>query len=262
MKSSLKQKQTKVTTTDEKDEKAPSGVKSSYNLSPVIPIDKLRFAIDSIMNTAESYSVVREPSANELKLGFDSASYPVYKFNQDIVAAMKGVLGTKTYRFALSRASTLTSGTGTMTINTSTNLTQFSEGGALLALFDECRMIEGACWFSPASVGGGNVNFAEYACWYPSEDSTTPTISQVTRVPNSVIFATTYVGTRDSGFLKWKVPQPRAWGLVTDEGVSSPRIVSGFNGTMKLIVAGGTPSNSAVYFAYLMKVVGDFRART
>ncbi len=238
----------------------PPGYQLSISL-PSSSEERLAFAIRTLQETGKATLRTRELSDLDRKLGYDSTVQPSYDFNPQVVAAMRGMLGNRVYRFILSRASSVTSGTGTLTINTSFNLTAWAEGGALTALFDECRMLSGNIQFAPASVGGGATNFAEYVCLYPSEDATTPTISIVTRIPNSIIMSPVYFS-QPTTKVVWKIAQPRNWGLVTDEGVSSPRIVSGFNSTLKMIVAAGTPSNSTVYFGYLAKCIGEFRART
>jgi hypothetical protein len=193
--------------------------------------------------------------------GYDTTLPEAWVFDPSVIAAFRMSMGTNQYTFALSRASTLVSGTGTLTINTSFNLTAFAEGAALIALFDECKVVSGHMLFSTGTLGGLN-SFSEYACMYPSEDSNTPTISMITRVPNSILFGTgapCQVGYDQR--LKWHFPG-RMWGYTLDEAVSAPRIISGFNATLKAIVAVGTPSNSTSYFSYLAKVVGRFRMRT
>ncbi len=225
-------------------------------------LDPLASAVQALYNTGKKLVYSSEPSELEFKLGYDRPKEEAsWSFDSTVVAAMRGLLKNKTYKFMLSRASTFTSGTGTMTINTSTNLTQYNEGAALIALFDECAMISGRMEITPGTTGGTN-SFSEFVCFYPSEDSSTPTVSSVTRVDECRLIPTGFGGScRINNHLTWKCPG-RLWGYTIDEGVSAPRIVSGFNGTWKMIVAVGTPSNSTTYFGYLVKVVGKFRSRT
>ncbi len=226
----------------------------------------LDVAIASMYNNATR--VVKESklirSTTDMASGYDSCSeIPEWKFDAATTTAMRSMLGPGSYTFICSRGSTLTSGTGTFSINSSTNLTQYGEGGALIALFDECKMISGTYRHSGGALGGGSTNFGVYCGFYPSEDTTTPTIAIVTRLRHVITFSTVHPPSGDqTGVLSFKTTG-RQWGLTTDEGVSAPRIVSGCNGTIKWVATGaGTPSNSTVYFAYLAKVKIKFRART
>ncbi len=204
-----------------------------------------------------------EPSPEEVKLGYDKPREPpsVWKFDTTVLSALRGMMGPSHYTFRVTRTSTLTSGTGTLTINTSTNLTQFNEGSALIALFDECKMLKGNMVLQQGTTGGLN-GFSEIIGFYPSEDSNTPTLSMVGRLDHVTTTGTgNYVTWGFDNRLRWRTIG-RNWGFTVDEGVSSPRIVSGFNGTWKMIVLAGTPSNSSMYFGYYARVIGQFRCRT
>jgi len=226
-----------------------------------VPLDKLRFSIDSLLNTAKKLQLVSAPTVDELKFGQDTPHSSVqYEFDLAAVGAMRGLLGPDEYKFVLSRTSTVTSGTGTLTINTSLNLTQYNEGAALIALFDECAMIKGTILFQPGTTGGQN-SFSELIGFYPSEDAGTPTAAIVSRLRHSTAIYNGSYPLDQKPQLIWTTPK-RLWGFTIDEGVASPRIISGFNGTLKMIVLAGTPSNSNPYFGYLAKVIGKFRSRT
>lgn len=230
-------------------ELAKLGISKALTSCPVA------FAIQALMNNA----VLPEGKVS-ISVG-DSTVQPQPKFDVSVVGAMRGMLGSKVYRFRCSRASTLTSGTGVLNIATSTDLTQYAEGAALIALFDECRMDYGKMVVQTATVGGANVHFAWIVGFYPSViafGSSTP--STVARLDYHLLIPTTLNASPPQP-LKWRTPG-RSWGFTTDEGVASPRIVSGFNGTWLGTVAGGTPSNSNTYFAYVADVVGSFRSRT
>ena len=173
---------------------------------------------------------------------------------------LRSILGPSKYRFRLTRTSTLTSGAGTMSIPVSTNLTQYSEGAALAALFEECRMVSGILELQQATVGGLS-GFSEMLGYFPGEDSSTPTLGVVQRCRYVTTFGTgNYVVYGYDNRLRWKT-EGRQWGATADEGVSSPRIVSGFNGAWKYVVLAGTPSNTSTYFGTFARVIGEFRSR-
>jgi len=212
---------------------------------------KVSFAVDALRNTM---------------LTCVSETGTVSKFDTSVVTAMRSMLGSKVYKFRVSRVSTLTSGTGTLAISTSTNLTQYSEGTALAALFDECRMDHGELTLQPATIGGGNANFAWVIGFLPSElGGSTVASTDIGRLDYIYFTATNhYPYTSPSstgGALRWKCPG-RNWGFTGDEGVSNPRIISGFNGTWLGNVVAGTPSNSVMYFGYIARVIGSFRNKT
>jgi len=220
-------------------------------------------AIEALHNTGKQVIYRVEPSLDDAKLGIDQPRDVVkWEFDTAVLGALRSILGPKAYKFRCSRTSTLTSGTGTLTINTSLNLTQYNEGTALVALFEECRMLSGMIQFEQGNTG--SAGFSEIAGFYPGEDASTPTLTTVGRLRHLTTFGTgNYVrySPLGGGELKWST-EGRMWGSTVDEGVSAPRIVSGFNGTLKMIVLAGTPANSILYFGYLARVLGEFRSRT
>jgi hypothetical protein len=221
----------------------------------------VRDAINALYNTATVLVDDKKHvlTSDQKLYGYDNAGTPsAYSFDTTVLGALRGILGPKSYRFRLSRSGTLTSGTGTFKITSSTNLTQFQEGSALAALFDECKLLGGKVVHVLGTTGGQN-GFGMLVGWYPSESSTTPTTAIVSRLRDVVCFGTGYSG---GPFMLSFKTQGRQWGLVTDEGVSTPRIVSGFNGTIMWCDLVGTPSNSVAYYGYLETVMGEFRART
>ncbi len=237
MSTKLKGHTSKVKTSDGKEEsKVPA----------VITPDPISFAVGSVMNTAK---LVVTEEGDQRRL-----------FDPSVIASMRGMLGSKTYDFQISRTSTIVSGTGTCTIATSLDLTQFSEGSALIALFDECKLVRGRLDLSLCSIGGGTNNFAWICGIFPSITSALASASAVARLDYCMLTSTA-ANTVPQSVLKYKFPN-RVWGYTVDEGVSSPRIISGCNHTLVGYVAGGTPSNTTTYFAYLIKEHIRLRSRT
>jgi len=160
------------------------------------------------------------------------------------------------YSFNLSKNSSLTSGSSVMQINIATDLTVYAEGATLAALFDEVKLRSTTLELALCQTGGSN--FSYLIGFTPIVYTTTPTAAIVMRMPYSHI-GTTNWPTRAGSSIQ-AVVADRTWGACTDEGVSTPRIVSGLAGTYSIANL-SVPSSSQLYFSYVIRCKASFRNR-
>jgi len=182
---------------------------------------------------------------------------PAGTFDGYVVAAMRALLGSATYKFRLSRISNMSSGASSIQLNVSCNLTQYAEGAALLTLFDECKMDSSEFVHNSVDVTAVT-RIMYYIGFSPVESSVTPTSTSVSRLPGSRQFYS--FQTQGKALHQVAHVQSRPWGLTADEGVSTPRICSGLNGVWSLATA-NTATATTVYIFYTLVTVGSFRSR-
>jgi hypothetical protein len=184
-------------------------------------------------------------------------------FNSEILAILRASFRSdQEYLFRLSRVSVLTSGATSLQVNVATDLTQFNEGTALAALFDECKLVK-TKWQLRLNNTTGQFPFV--MGYEPIVNTVTPTSTNLIRLPVSEIYSTFAVDSASTSYhLTYKAPMSLTlWGLVSDEGVSAPRIRSGLNGTFSIanVTGGAVPTASQVYFAYSLLTLAKFRKR-
>jgi len=235
----------------------------SRSVAKTCPVES---AIQALLNT--STRVVKERklvvSADSLRTGYDGPiEFPEYRWDTLVLGTLRGLLGPKTYKFKVSRASTLSSGTGTFTIATDTDLTKFQEGAALIALFEESRLVSGKLVMAAGGLSGMN-SFAWQCGYYPAlaSGSITPTTNIIARLQYQTTGGTVYSGGVHE--LSYRTIG-RMWGATSTEGARTPPIspVVGFDGCMMWVATGsGTPSNSNPYYSYVHIAIGEFRSRT
>jgi len=185
-------------------------------------------------------------------------------FDASTVASMRSFLGPREYSFRLSRISTITSGTGVLAVNIATDLTVYAEGSALAALFDECKLVRTRLRLAYNSF----VSYQSFPFMIGYERTvltTTPTSTAVARLPDSKLCYYGPSPTLPNGDT-WDLSvsgHGRPYGMTVDEGISSPRLVSGLNGTFKVVNVTGTatPVSSSVHFAYTLTTIAKFRSR-
>ncbi len=249
--------------------KTEKKLKKSKVISPstsVVKMCPVESAIQALLNT--STRVVRERKlvipAESLRTGYDGPiEFPEYKFDSTVLGTLKGLLGPKTYKFKVSRGSTLSSGTGTFTIATDTDLTKFQEGAALIALFEESRLLSGKLVMAAGGFSGMN-SFAWQLGYYPAlaSGSITPTVNILVRLRYQITGGSVYSGGVHE--LSYRT-EGRMWGATSTEGARTPPIspAVGFDGCMMWVATGsGTPSNSNPYYSYVHTAIGEFRSRT
>jgi hypothetical protein len=189
----------------------------------------------------------------------DSKTEAKLSYDLGVVQALRAIMGQKEYRFRLSKQTSLTAGVATIATNIATNLQFYNEGSALLALFDECKLNEMRvqALMTPAS-GFSQIVTLHGIEWVVS--TTTPTATTISRLPNQSLLTT--FDPRPV-VLCAKPPRPRPWGETVDEGVSTPRIASGFNSTYRACEAVGTNTvtTSVTYYILNFEAVGLFRSR-
>ncbi len=224
-------------------------------------------AIDSLMATATRVVTERKTVITPAMMrdGYDRVleSTPEYKFDTNTISLLQGLLGPATYKFKLSRAATLTSGTGTFNITSSTDLLQYAEGSALVALFEEARLLRGKYVMIPGDLTSHTACGFQMG-WYPAYvvGSVSPTPTTIARLRYQIGFATVYNGSEH--ILNFRT-SGRMFGNTSAEGSKTAPVspVVGFDGTvMWTATGGGTPSNSIVYYSYVASVIGEFRCRT
>jgi hypothetical protein len=185
------------------------------------------------------------------------------QFDSSVLATLRSMLGSATYDFRVSYAGTVTSGTGTIASHYSTDLSQFQEGSALTALFDECKLLKGEVSNLNGQLGGLN-GFCYLLGWAPSITATTPTVAIVVRYDHVELFSTSSAVTGKAQKLSYRPRSGRVWGLTTVEGVvpTTDAPVCGCAGTLQWIQLAGTPSSSDVYFGFFVRQLVMLRART
>lgn len=210
----------------------------------------------------KQFSLIPDP-----KFAHDSASLEVrskVQFDSSALALARSMLGNSVYKFRCSRAASITSGSSTISVNLSNDLSSMSEGTCLIALFDECRLLKSRIHLASAVYQSNTIGavfgvFGALVGFYPSVDTVTPTASAVARLPGCLLFpsnASIPIGITSPTL------RSRNWGFTVDEGVSAPRIVSGMNSQWKITAAGGTPTSSTQYFGYITMNLVEFRSRT
>jgi hypothetical protein len=211
-------------------------------------------AIQSLYNTAEYVPVTATDSKAEAKFR------PI--FDVGVIGVMKSMLSTKVYDFRLSKQFAITAGTGTIATAISHNLTLYNEGSALLALFDECKLVTLDAELALANNTGGQI--VVLVGIETVVNTSTSTASAISRLPNSQLFSTydSISYSIPSRHVVLKCPG-RPYGETVDEGVSSPRIATGLNATFRMCeaTASQTPVTSLTYFACVWRTHAKFRAR-
>jgi hypothetical protein len=224
---------------------------SSYSSIPSSsPLSSSDFKLQTIINGLHSSAT----------LVVDEKKLATMVFNPETVALGRAVIGNWQAKFRTSRASRLTSGTSTLQVIVSTDLSLQSEGAALTALFDEVKGVRSTIQI--LGNGTGSPPAVVHVGFEPIVSTVTPTIALVARLPGASLLTsqnymgTPYVLTRSFG-------AGRQWGLTSDEGVSAPRIASGMNGNWSFASdnAVTTPGSAFVYFAYALRVDAVFRNR-
>jgi hypothetical protein len=208
-------------------------------------------AIASLHNT--KISVASSDSKSEAKL----------EFNPTVLAAMRGLMGSKTWRFLLNLQTSITSGTGTIATNIATNLTIFYEYTALVSLFDELKIDHLAAQFGLVNPGTGTEQLTFMAGIESCVIATTPTASTISRLPNAQMLSTWAPDHMLATHVKQRFPKSRPFGLTVEEGISAPRIASGMNSTIRVCHCNGsqTPANSKTYLTCRIWAVVQFRSR-
>ncbi len=188
----------------------------------------------------------------------------VVKFDAPTLSMFQALLGPRKYEFILSRVASISSGTGSLSIATSTDLTQYSEGSALQALFAECKLVRGESTIVSAGVGG-QPSFSMMYGFDPTPGSagTTPTGTSIGRLRDALLLSTNMLSGPMAPRLIWTCPG-RIWGSTVAEGTgsSSDLIVRGLIGSIQAKDVSGTPGNNNPYFAHWWRIKAAFRNRT
>lgn len=185
---------------------------------------------------------------------------PVTVFEPSLLALGRSVIGNWKCKFRTSRSSTVNSGTGTLQVVLSTDLASQSEGAALTALFDECKLLSTELQILGNAAGAPAIMVV--VGFEPIVSTTTPTTALVARLPGSIVISSSNFDGK-AKTVRYVVLTPRNWGLTSDEGVSTPRIASGMNGNWSFASMNTftTPGNSYPYFGYHLRVDAMFRNR-
>jgi hypothetical protein len=181
-------------------------------------------------------------------------------FDPTVLTVLRGTfMIDRPYSARLSKCSFLTNGTGLLQVNVATDLTVYAEGAAFLALFDECKLAR-TRWVLAANAH--TTQFPYVIGYEPVVSTSTPTSTNLSRLPCSAI-CTTFAATLTNGKLTYTAPPESLWGLTAAEGLSSPLIRSGLNGTFSIAnVTGCTaPTTAEVSFAYQLITIAHFRRR-
>lgn len=188
---------------------------------------------------------------------------PKYIFDADALFLARGMFKPNaTYGFKLNKASTSSTGTSVWQVNIATDLTVFNEGATLAALFDEVKLV-GTCFrWSQLNVPGGT-HFNFFIGYTPVVYATTPTAAVVSRMPFCILSGSNWpsTGRGMKGDVISASVKGRTWGACTDEGVSTPRIVSGLNGTFSIAHSTAPNSSGAVFISYWLQTRAMFRNR-
>jgi hypothetical protein len=192
-----------------------------------------------------------------LKTSSDSKS-PLVEYDMKVVGVLRGLMRDRPYTSRLSRVSTITSGTGVLALNIATDLTTYSEGAALTALFDEVRLV--SSHFRAVLNNDGGQQFSFMLGYDATVVTGAPTPAIIARLPVSKIFSTFNRLTDAAYELNFHGPKP-LWGLTIQEGQSTdPQIRNGMDGTWQ-IAAETVPATAIVYFAYTLTAIAQFRLR-
>jgi hypothetical protein len=212
-------------------------------------------AIQSLYNTAE-WAPVKGALSSDSKTEVELK--PI--FDVGVIGVMKSMLSTKVYDFRLSKQFAITSGTSTIATAISHNLTLYNEGAALLALFDECKLITLDTEMCLAANGGIQINVIVGI--ETVVNTTTSTGTAISRLPNAQLFSTFDPQSMPLRHVVLKCPS-RPYGETVDEGVSSPRIATGLNATYRMCetTASVSPASATTYFSVYWRTHAKFRAR-
>jgi hypothetical protein len=215
---------------------------------PVATTDESRLAdaIRALSNTA-----VRHVTTSS------SGSAESMKFDATILGVLKSSFrGPTTYKFRCNKTNYTSSGSSAYQVNIAADLTQYSEGSVLTALFDECKIVRSRLDMALLNTGA----FAVMVGCAFYLDTSTPTLTLVGRLPGARPFncasTTPHLGTLQQTF------KGRLWGLTDDEGVGSDKIVSGCNCMWKIahMDPGGIVS-STKYIGYSLTSIISLRNR-
>jgi hypothetical protein len=217
---------------------------TSSSPSPSIPLCLIRSSIDALRNTR----LISSSDSKEPAILFDPVVLGVFRSLFSVA---------RQYSFRLSRISSLINGTAILSVNIATDLTTFSEGAALSALFDEVKLVE--TQWTLVSVAH-TTQFSFISGYEPVVNTSTPTPTNIGRLPLSEL-STTFCTNKVLTRLRYRAPSDALFGLVSDEGVASPRICSGLNGTFSICNVSGTPTTAETDFSYQLLTVGRFRKR-
>jgi hypothetical protein len=181
-------------------------------------------------------------------------------FPPEFLAAARSVLrGSRVYRFRMSRTGTLTSGSGIIALTISTDLSQYNEGAALTALFEECQLRSTEMQLV-SQVSSTATPFHYILAFNPIYFNGTPGLAESGRLPGSMILTTNDTTGRSHTHIGHV--GPRIYGLTTDEGTAPVVVNSGGNGTWQLVnTTAATPASSVTYFSYQIVSVMSLRNR-
>jgi hypothetical protein len=226
---------------------APAGGLHPTPSLSTIPID---LALGILLNNRV---VTTSESKGDVK---SRVTYP-----PDFLAAARSVLrGTQLYQFRMSRTGTLTSGSSTIALTISTDLSQYNEGSALTALFEECRL-----WSTQiqiiSQVSSTATQFQYILAFNPIYTTATPMFAECGRLPGSILRSTN--DTTGMSHTQHGHVGPRIYGLTSDEGTAPVVVNSGGNGTWQLVnTTAVNPASSITYFSYNIISVMKLRNRS
>jgi hypothetical protein len=184
-----------------------------------------------------------------------------YTFPPDFLAAARSVLrGSRVYQFRMSRTGTLTSGTGTIALTISTDLSQYNEGTALTQLFEECKLVSSQMQLT-SQVSSTATPFQYILAFNPVYFNGTPGFAECGRLPGSRLRTTN--DTTGVSHMQFGHVGPRIYGLTADEGTAPVVVNSGGNGTWQLVNStAATPASSVTYFSYMIVSTMTLRNRS
>jgi hypothetical protein len=222
------------------------------DIAPVLSEDPIWKAVKALNNSREV----------EIVGGGDSKDVATTRisYNADVLSTLRSMFSSdRPYRFRLSKSGFLTNGTAILQVNIATDLTVFAEGAALTALFDEVKL-QATRW---QLVSNAHTTQFPFVIGYePVINTAGPTTASLLRLPCSTT-SSTFVTVPIVAQLDYRASKDSIWGLVSDEGVSTPRTRSGLNGTFSIAnyVNGTAPTTGEVSFCYTLTTLAHFRKR-
>lgn len=175
------------------------------------------------------------------------------------LAAAKPAFGNKVYRIRMTRTASLTSsGGGVMNLTTGLYPSQFSQGSAFAALFDQCRLCNVKYSYTSRVGSGAALIWASFATAFDPNGSaaTTYTFDQTVRLPGSIAFSLAQTNWPSRTRL-WNLPKNRPWSLSSTTGGGGDPVGGGLGAISHSI--SNVVSISTTYVDYFVESVWEFR---
>jgi len=235
----------------------------------VIESDIVSEAVSSLMNTAKRTFVIVERKS-DTKNGYDTPTCSdELKFDPEVLKTWRGILSGRkdTMMFRLVRTGTLTTGAASFNVFVSTALSNYAEGAALTALFDECKMISSQMEIIVENTITGTTAFTFAVGFQNRQDLIAPSYTQVNRLPQSRL-RIAYPGVMNIDHLEFRatnVLRDRVWGLTVADlaSTSTSLLSSGCLGQYVVSASGATTvPTSTLAFTYRIITIAKLRCKT